>query len=246
MRLLQNNLIAAIEIDVPDLIDPHSPFPKVPWLTSTLLTCFLMTALILILCLIVRFALIPRWEKKKSPGMLQTVLESIVGIFDRDGRASAGHNAKFLAPWYLGVCCFIFVGVLMELLGFRPPISDLNITLALGFSTFILIWVFGFKEKKMGRFKRYLICVGKRQTPVFINPINLLTDTIVPFSMALRLFGSVFSGYIVMHLLYAAFGWFSVGPLGLLGTLLATLFHAFIQAYIFMMLSYAFIGEATE
>lgn len=240
------NLTAALEI--PE-IKPHHPFPEIPWLTSTLLTCFLMTAIVLVFCLIVRFICIPRWEKRKSPGMLQTVLESVIGMFEKEGHESVGHNSKFLAPWYLGVCCFILVGVLMELLGFRAPISDLNITLALGISTFLMIWIFGVKEKKWARFNRYLLRVGKktwkRKIPVFVNPINILTDSVIPFSMALRLFGSVFSGYIIMHLLYS-FGWFAVGPLGLIGTIIATLFHAFIQSYVFMMLSYAFIGEATE
>lgn len=231
--LLNANLTAAIDINADELITPHIPFAGVPWLTSTLLTCFLMTFIVLIFCIVVRFVCIPRWEKKKSPGMLQTVLESVVGMFEKEGRDSVGHNTKFLAPWYIGVCCFILVGVLTELFGFRPPISDINIAFALSFSTFILMWVFGFKEKKLGRFKRYF------------NPINLLTDSIVPFSMAIRLFGSVFSGYVIMHLIYTL-GWFAIGPLGLLGTLVSTLFHAFIQAYIFMMLSYAFISEATE
>lgn len=226
-------IISAIDINASDLVTPHVPFEDIPWLTSTLLTCFLMTVIVLILCLIIRFVCIPRWRKSKSPGILQTVLESIVGMFDKEGHDAVGHNAKFLAPWYIGVCSFILFGVLMELLGFRSPISDINIALALSFSTFILIWVFGLKEKKFKRFKRYA------------NPINILTDSIVPFSMAIRLFGSVFSGYVVMHLIYSL-GWAAVGPLGLVGTLVATLFHAFIQAYIFMMLSYAFIGEATE
>lgn len=221
------------EIDIDELITPHKPFEGLPWLTSTLLTCFLLTVIVLILCLVIRFICMPRWEKKDSPGILQTVLESIVGMFDKEGRDSVGHNTRFLAPWYLGVCCFIFFGVLVELLGLRSPISDINIAFALSFSTFILIWAFGFKEKKFGRFKRYL------------NPVNILTDSITPLSMALRLFGSTFSGYIIMHLIYRL-RWWAIGPLGLIGMLVATLFHAFIQAYIFMMLSYAFIGEATE
>ncbi len=240
------NLTAALEI--PE-IAPHHPFPGVPWLTSTLLTCFVMTVIVLIFCLVVRFVCMPRWEKKKKPGVLQTVLESIVGMFENEGHGSVGHNTRFLAPWYLGVCCFILMGVLMELLGFRSPISDMNVTLALGLSTFIMIWVFGIKEKKWGRLNRYLIRFKRKKTgkTVFLlpNPINLLTDTVIPFSMALRLFGSVFSGFIIMHLIYS-FDWYIAGVLGLVGTLIATLFHAFIQSYVFMMLSYAFIGEATE
>ena len=239
------NLTAALEI--PD-IAPHHPFPELPWLTSTLLTCFVVTGIVLIFCLVVRFICIPRWEKKRSQGILQTVLESAVGIFEKEGGESVGHNSKFLAPWYLGVCAFILISTIMELFGFRAPLSDLNVTLVLGVSTFIMIWVFGLKEKKWGRFNRYFFTVTNKKgkkIPVFINPINILTDSVVPFSMALRLFGSVFSGFIIMHIAYSL-NWFAIGPLGLLVALVATLFHAFVQSYVFMMLSYAFIGEATE
>jgi F-type H+-transporting ATPase subunit a len=210
-------------------------------LTGTAITASAVVALILLFALIVRVFCIPRWRKKRSPGALQTVLESVVGMFEREGQDAVGHNAKYLAPWYLGCCGLIFFGTLTELFGFRPPLTDMNVTLALGASTFVFMIVFGVKEKKAKFFGRYKIV------------IPILTDAVVPVSMALRLFGSVFSGYVIMHLIYSATDAIQIGgvaPLAVglpaLALILTTLFHAFIQTYVFMMLSYAFVSETTE
>ena len=64
----------------------------------------------------------------------------------------------------------------------------------------------------------------------------------VPLSMALRIFGSVFSGYMIMELIYG------VIPVAVpaLASVIFTLFHALIQSYIYMFLSFSFVAEAAE
>ena len=75
--------------------------------------------------------------------------------------------------------------------------------------------------------------------------IPIISDAAVPISMALRLFVSVFSGYVIMHLLYSVMGNFPIlAPA--VASIATTLFHAVIQTYVFMVLSYAFIAETTE
>ncbi|GHU99803.1 hypothetical protein FACS1894211_05870 [Clostridia bacterium] len=204
-------------------------------LTWTAITASVVVVLILLFALIIRVFCIPRWRKKRTAGVLQTVLESVVGMFDKEGHDAVGHNAKYLAPWYIGCCGLIFFGTLTELFGMRPPLTDLNVTLALGVSTFIFMIFFGIKEKKWRFFSRY-------SKGLFIP---IISDAIVPFSMALRLFCSVFSGFVIMHLLYGVMGDWAVG-VPALAAVVTTLFHAIMQTYVFMMLSYAFIGEMTE
>ena len=62
------------------------------------------------------------------------------------------------------------------------------------------------------------------------------------FSMALRLFGSVFSGYLIMEIVYGV----SPYVLPVILEPIFTLFHAVMQAYIFMFLSMNFVNEAIE
>ena len=77
----------------------------------------------------------------------------------------------------------------------------------------------------------------------YANPINLVTDGVVPFSLALRMFGSVFSGYLIMHLIYSL-----PFPIGypIIGNVIFTMFHALMQSYVFIMLSMCFVSEAIE
>ena len=207
-----------------------SPFK----ITDTMITAVITTVVLILFALVVRIFFIPRWRKtydKKSGFRL--LLEALVNMFDSNAEDSVGHNSKFVAPWYFAAAAFICVGTLLEMTGMRPPTSDLNVTLALGLTTFILINYYGFKEKKWRRLLR------------FANPINDLTDIVVPFSMALRMFGSVFSGYLIMHLIYSL-PWFAKIALPALASVIFTIFHALIQSYIFMFLSMSFISEATE
>ncbi|MCI8613440.1 MAG: F0F1 ATP synthase subunit A [Clostridia bacterium] len=203
-------------------------------ITDTMISAIVATAVLIIFALVVRIAFIPRWEKtfdKKSGFRL--FLESIVNMFEDNAVSTVGHNSRFVAPWYFAAAAFICIGTLLEMTGLRPPTSDLNVALALGVTTFILINYYGFKEKKWRRFLR------------FLNPINILTDSVVPLSMALRMFGSVFSGYLIMHLIYGL-PWFAKIALPALASVMFTIFHALIQSYIFMFLSMSFISEATE
>lgn len=204
-------------------------------LTSTSITAFFIVVILLIVAAVIRIWFIPRWRDKKHPGPLQSLLEWIIGVFDKEGREAVGHLANFLAPWYIGACAMIFFGIVSESFGLRPPITDMNVTLALGLSTFIFMILFGIKERKGQFFMRYVKGFG----------IPIISDAAVPISMGLRLFISVFSGMVISELVYNAMGNFALVAPAVV-TIATTLFHALIQSYVFMMLSFAFIGETTE
>ncbi len=223
------------EMELPSLQPKTIFFEGSPFkITDTMISAAITTVVLILFAVVVRVAFIPRWNKtydKKSGFRL--LLEALVNMFEDNAVSTVGHNSRFIAPWYFAAAAFICIGTLLEMTGLRPPTSDLNVTLALGITTFILINFYGFKEKKWRRFLR------------FANPINDLTDIVIPFSMALRMFGSVFSGYLIMHLIYSL-PWFAKIALPALASVIFTIFHALIQSYIFMFLSMSFISEATE
>ena len=203
-------------------------------ITDTMVSAAITVTVLILFALAVRIFFIPRWKKtfdKKSGFRL--FVESIVCMFEDNAVSAVGHNSKFVAPLYFAAAAFVCFGTLIEMFGLRPPTSDLNLTLALGLMTFLFINIYGFKEKKLKRFVR------------FLNPINTVTDAVVPLSMALRMFGSVFSGYLIMHLIYGL-PIFARIALPAVASVMFTVFHALIQSYIFMFLSVSFISEATE
>ena len=78
----------------------------------------------------------------------------------------------------------------------------------------------------------------------FLNPINIVTDLAVPVSMGFRLFGSIMSGMLIMEMVYGFLFTSFVVPVFV--SVVTTLFHALIQAYVFATLTSLFVAEATE
>jgi F-type H+-transporting ATPase subunit a len=200
-------------------------------ITETMISFSVVVLALILAAVIIRVVLVPRWQKSKKVGGFQLLLEGLVNMVDDTAGELTGSDASFFGPVYFTAACFICLGTLIEMFGLRPPISDFNVTLVLGLMTYIIIQVYGIRKRKLKRLLRYL------------NPINIVTDSVVPFSLALRMFGSVFSGYLIMHLIYSL-----PFPIGypLLGNLIFTMFHAIMQSYVFLMLSMCFISEVIE
>ncbi|MDR2201821.1 MAG: F0F1 ATP synthase subunit A [Clostridiales bacterium] len=203
-------------------------------ITDTVISACVATAAIVLLALAVRLFFIPRWRREycKKSGF-RILIEYLVGMFDDGAREQVGHNGRPLGVFYFSCAALIFFSTMIEMFGLRPATSDLSLTLTFGLSTFLIIIVMGFKEKGVKRIKHYLV------------PLFDLTDAVVPLSIALRTFGSVFSGYLIMHLLYDLPVWAQFG-IPVLGNVMFTIFHAIIQSYVFMFLSLSLINEATE
>ncbi len=199
--------------------------------TVTMFTTLVVSALLIIFAVVVRVACIPRWEKDfKHTSVLRSFLEWAVGMFSSNSDEMTDKYSRAVGPLYFGCSAFIMFGVLAELFGLRSPLSDLNCDIVLGAVTFVMVQTLGILKHRARRLKHF--------APV----IPLVTDCVVPFSMALRLFGSVFSGYLIMEIVYGFCPY--ILPVAL--EPLFTLFHALIQSYVFMFLSMNFINEAIE
>lgn len=194
-------------------------------------TGMICAALLIIAALIIRIFVIPKFKDK--PGKFQAVLESFVGYFKGVSDEKTGRFSDFVAPYTLTAAAFIAVTTLAELFGARPALADINMCLALGFTTFIVINICGFREKGIGgRLKRY------------INPINIITDVSVPISLSFRLFGSIMSGFIIMELVHSVI--YTAIAVPAVVSVITTFFHAAIQSFLFAMLTNVFVGEAVE
>ena len=201
-------------------------------LTATMLSSFIVTGALIVFAVIFRVFFIPKWSKDfKHTSRFRMLMEWLVDMFDGNSKDMTEKYSGGVGAIYFGCSAFIMFGILIELVGLRSPMSDLNCNIVLGLITFFAIFALGFMKRRARRLLHY--------APV----IPLVTDCVVPFSMALRLFGSVYSGYLIMDLVYQT-GLRYVLPVLL--EPLFTLFHALMQAYIFMFLSLNFINEAIE
>ena len=193
----------------------------------------------LLLSLIFRLFVFPKFDPDHPKGF-QNVMELAVEATQNFTGGILGDYGKQVAPYMFSLAVFMIFSAFSELLGFRPPTSDLTVTFAMGLITFFLINYYGIRKKGVdGRLKGMMV-----PTPIVL-PMKILSDIATPVSLACRLFGNMLGGVIVMHLLKSALGGYAVGIPAVAG-LYFNLFHPIIQTYIFIILSLTFISEAVE
>ena len=201
-----------------------------------LISAFIVTGIFLIVGLLVRFVAVPRF--KRVPGKIQTLLETVVGMFDHMAQSNSPHMNSFLGAYIFTAGCYIFFGTVFELFGFqvittsgRPvslpaPLSDINGAICLGCLSYLIILSGGIIANGMKG-------VGKT-----------LKDFSLPISMSFRLFGALLSGALVTELVY----FYPLTQYGfpIIVGVLFTLLHALIQAYVLTTLTSVFYGEVSE
>lgn len=151
------------------------------------------------------------------------------------GKAEAPRYYPLIGTLFL----FIFTCNLMGLIpGFLPPTDNLNTTLALGTVVFIYYNAIGIKAHGWGYIKHFMGPVW------FIAPlmlvIELISHIVRPISLALRLRGNIFGD----HLVLSVFS--DLVPYGVPIVFMAFgLFVAFIQSFVFTLLTMVYISLAT-
>ncbi len=201
-----------------------------------LISAFTMTAVLLVLCAIVRIFVIPRF--RLVPGKLQLLLETLVGLFDGLAKGNSPHRNGFLGAYIFAAGVYIFTSTLFELFGVQAtttaghivalpaPLSDINAAIAMGCLSYCIILSGGI--------------AGNGLKGVGLT----LKDFSLPISMSFRLFGALLSGLLVTELVYHYISLSFVLPVVV--AVLFTLLHALIQAYVLTMLTALFYGEVSE
>lgn len=173
--------------------------------------------------------------------ILETLLNYIEGIYGSRERALK------IFPLASFVFIFVFFSNLLEILPgvgvfhfLRSPSSDLSFTLGLAISAMFLVQCLAIKE--LGVFP-YLKKFFNFKNPIyfFIGILEGLGEIIRTFSLALRLFGNLLAGEILLLVVSYLFAYFLPLPF-----LFLEIFVGFVQALIFSSLIVIFYGTATE
>ncbi|HWQ58443.1 MAG TPA: FoF1 ATP synthase subunit a [Clostridia bacterium] len=207
--------------------------------STSVIVAWIVIAALSVSALTVRVFFISKFQEK--PRGLQLVLETAVGmVSDFTKSKFGGHRNEALSAYFFALAALFVGSAFVELLGIRPPTTDLSMTLSYAIVTFILINYTGIRKKGVGRYLRSFT-----QPNAMVTPFKLLSEIAIPVSLACRLFGNMLGGLIVVDLVYMALGSFSVGIPAVVG-LYFNAFHPLIQFFIFINLSLTFIGEAAE
>lgn len=206
----------------------------------------------LIIFAVLVFSILATRNLKKQAKGFQLVVEQIVEVINGMTKQNMGERNVAWAPFVGTLLIFIGLSNIIGLLGFRPPTADLNTTMSLSITTFVLTQVFGVKSKGLGGYSK-----GFLEPIPFLLPLNIIGELANPISLGFRLFGNIVAGVIIMTLLYGALGSFTESLLGLAVPLLQAgipavlhiyfdLFAGLLQSFIFTMLTMVFISGAME
>lgn len=196
----------------------------------------------------------------KAPKGIQSVMEPMI-IFIRDevAKPSIGSKHERFVPFLLTLFFFIWIS---NMLGLIPFLGGLNVTGSLGVTVILASLTFlvtMFSSKKA--YWSHLIAppgVPFWLLPIMI-PIELLGVFTKPFVLMVRLTANITAGHIIilsfvsLIFIFTASAGTGVGVGVSIGSTLFMIFMnfiellvAFIQAYVFVLLSAIYIGEAAE
>lgn len=228
------------------------------------ITNFVAYQWIAIILMTVIFGVI-RGRYKKSPLSaprgLQNVIESVVlYVHDQIVRPNVGTDkrAQRLMPYMLSLFFFILSLNLISLLpGAHAATGALPVTMALATCTLIVVNYIAFKDAGVGSWFKHLLGGAPLYIAPIMVPIEVVGIITKPFALMIRLFANMTAGHIVLLSLVGLIFFFSqemgetvgwgVAPISVLFSVfiyLLELLVAFLQAYIFTMLSAVFVGLA--
>ena len=181
------------------------------------------------------------------PTKIQLIWEAVIGEVTKQVEDNLGKVNRTVISLAVALFFFILIANWFEIIPSEynddsghllpAPTADTNLTYALAALVIIGVWSFGIRQKGWkGYFKHFL-----EPFPVLL-PLNILEELVKPITLALRLFGNIFAGGIMLALIGLIPIWGSWMP-----QILWKLFDMFIggiQAFIFALLTVLYFGMA--
>jgi F-type H+-transporting ATPase subunit a len=235
----------------------------------------------LALIFILVFIGVARRATSGVPGRLQAAVEILVEMVDSTVKETFHGKSQLIAPLAITIFVLVFLMNFMDLLpvdllpwaGKEVGIehlrivatADINTTLGMSITVFLLIWYVGLKEKGPALYFSEFVSAPfhahgfiPRVLLAFPNLLlRVIEELVRPLSLSLRLFGNMYAGELIFVLIAgltleasaAHFSTYIWGVIQLVADTVWTLFHILIitlQAFIFGMLTIVYLSMAAE
>ncbi|HEY7085141.1 MAG TPA: F0F1 ATP synthase subunit A [Hyphomicrobiaceae bacterium] len=242
---------------MPDPIHQFELHPIVPIKIFGWDVSFTNSALFMLVSvvLITAFFMLSMRSRSLVPGRLQSMAEVTHEFVAGMVRESTGSAGMKYFPFVFTIFMFIFSCNMLGMIpGFYSVTSQIIVTAALAALVFLTVLVVGFAKHGIGFLKLFV----PEGVPIAILPMVVLIEVISflsrPVSHCVRLFANmlaghitlkVFGGFVVMLLGAGTFA--ALSPLPLLMAIAITALEvlvAFLQAYVFTMLTCMYLNDA--
>jgi F-type H+-transporting ATPase subunit a len=194
-------------------------------ITDTVISTWVMMIIIIGLATVIR---------KYKPAAGEWLIEFINNIISSvmPENAKLNRYLTLLGPLAL----FLVLGNIFSIFPLMvSPTANINTTIALSLVVFFAVHVFGILKKGLwGYIKDFA-------NPIFILPLEIISQFSRTLSLAVRLFGNILSTDLIVAIVFALIPIIVPLPLAALGMLTGIL-----QAYIFLVLASLYIASAIE
>jgi len=169
-----------------------------------------------------------RWQN-----LLEIVVTAIEKQIEEVGLSRPRQYLAFLGTLFL----FIAMAALCTIIpGYESPTGSLSTTVALALCVFVAVPLFGIAAQGLGGYLKSYV------NPTFIMlPFNIISELSRTLALAIRLFGNMMSGAMIIGILLSITPFIFPIVMTLLGLL-----TGMVQAYIFSILAAVYIAAATR
>ena len=263
-KLLKNNIVAVDKMDAVDVKDAEKNETVTGdlWdlsITKNVVTLFVSCFIMLWLFISVAKSYI-RNGSNVAPKGKQSFIEPLI-FFVRDdvAKPSIGEKYERYLPYLLTIFFFILINNLLGLIPFFPGGTNLtgniSITMTLAVLTLLIVTF-----TANGNYWRHIFAMPGIPIPVLLilTPIEIMGFFLRPLVLMIRLFANITAGHIIALSFYSLifiFGEMNVGVcygVSVLSVSFAIfmgfleLLVAFLQAYVFTLLTAMYFGAAVE
>jgi len=206
------------------------------WGPITLNATILFTWLVMTLLVLISWWVTRRLSEEVRMSRWQNLLEVLVSAIQdqiRDiSRQEPGQYLPFIGTLFL----FVALSNLLAIVpGYRPPTASLSTTVALAIWVFVAVPIYGISQQGL------LVYLKQYVKPtLFMLPFNILGELSRTIALAVRLYGNMMSGTVIVAILLGIVPLFFPIVMQLFGLL-----TGMIQAYIFAVLAMVYIASAT-
>jgi F-type H+-transporting ATPase subunit a len=197
------------------------------------------------------------------PGRLQSVGEMLYSLVDDLAGSIIGHEGKVFFPFVFTLFSFILAMNFLGMFLVFTATSQLAVTVTLAMLTILTVVVVGFARNGFGFFKLFVPSGVPAFLLILMVPIEIISFLVRPVTLALRLFGNMIGGHVVLKifagfiislgLLASGGGIASLGYLGSavsLGSVVALtaleFIVAFLQAFVFAALTCVYLNDVVN
>ncbi len=172
-------------------------------------------------------------EMSRWQNLLEVVVQGMGDQIRDVSRTEPGRYLPFVGTLFLFIATSNILAVVP---GFRPPTGSLSTTTALAICVLVAVPLHAIALRGLGAYLRQYL-----QPTFFMLPFNVIGEISRTLALAVRLYGNVMSGTIIIAILIGVAPFFFPVLMELLGLL-----TGIIQAYIFAILAMVYIASAAQ